>query len=270
MLVFGENGASLVQLEESALERELSDKTAQYGILSCVTTLMVAALVSYVIAFHPDWFRSPFVMGLLFLTIALALLPCALAFAAKAVIQGYLPKRLGGEPVHRHVGPGMSVLVIAALFAIVFIARVFEANIGRLAITDRIGLLVVSIIGIAFLSLIFVPHVLKWSNIQSAFRTASINGFFQDVHLESLDVHSKIDRSRRERFRQLDGSCDCADGGRNTIDDPKTLRRAGAANRGDDASGLEPPITRRVVRHRMGRTYLDISGTKVVLDRDRP
>lgn len=179
VLVFGENGAVLDQLEESALERELSDKTVQYGILSCVTTLMIAALVSYVTIYHPQWFRSPFAMVLLFTTVSMALLPCALAFAAKAVTEGYLPKRLGGEPVHRHVGPGMSVLVIAMLFAVVLIARIFEANIGRLAITDRIGLLVVSIIGIAFLSLIFIPHILRSSNIQSAFRAASINGFFK-------------------------------------------------------------------------------------------
>ncbi len=178
-LLFGENGAVLDELEESALERELSDKTAQYGILSCITTALLASLIWYAISYQPHWFQSPFVCALLLLTISLAFLPCALAFAVKAAAEGYLPKRLGGEPVHQHVGPGMSVLVIAIVFGIVFVARVFESNIGNLLITDDVGLAVVSLIGLAFLSLIFVPHILRSTGVQSIVRTPSVTGLFK-------------------------------------------------------------------------------------------
>lgn len=177
--MFGENGAVLDELEESALERELSDKTAEYGLLSCVTTLLIAALIWFVIANHSHWFQSSFISTLLLVTIGLAFLPCALAFATKASSEGYLPKRLGGEPVHQHVGPGMSVMVIAIVFAIVFVARIFESNIGNLRITDDVGLAVVSLIGLAFLSLIFVPHILRSAGIQSLFRTSSVGGLFK-------------------------------------------------------------------------------------------
>lgn len=177
--LFGENGTLLDRLEESALERELSDKTAQYGVLSCVSTMLLAALVWYAAQFHAGWFRSPFVAILLLTAIGLALLPCALAFAKKAVSEGYLPKRLGGEPAHRHVGPGMSVLVIAIVFSIVFIARVFEANIGRLAITDGIGLIVVAVIGLAFLSLIFVPHIMRSSALRALSPSSSLGTIYK-------------------------------------------------------------------------------------------
>ena len=177
--MFGENGAVLDKLEESALERELSDKTAQYGLLSCVTTLLVAGLIWFVIAKHSHWFQSYFVSTLLLVTIGLAFVPCALAFATKASSEGYLPKRLGGEPIHQHVGPGMSVMVIAIVFAIVFVARIFESNIGNLRITDDVGLAVVSLIGLAFLSLIFVPHILRWAGIRSLFTNSAASGIFK-------------------------------------------------------------------------------------------
>lgn len=177
--LFGENGAVLDELEESALERELSDKTAQYGLLSCVTTLLVTGLIWFVIANRSEWFQSLFISTLLLATISLAFLPCALAFAKKASSEGYLPKRLGGEPIHQHVGPGMSVMVIAVVFAIVFVARIFESNIGNLRISDEVGLAVVSLIGLAFLSLIFVPHILRWAGIRSLFTNSSASGIFK-------------------------------------------------------------------------------------------
>lgn len=177
--MFGENGAVLDELEESALERELSDKTAEYGLLSCVTTLLIAGLIWFVIANHSHWFQSYFISTLLLVTIGLAIVPCALAFATKASSEGYLPKRLGGEPIHQHVGPGMSVMVIAIVFAIVFVARVFESNIGNLRITDDVGLAVVSLIGLAFLSLIFVPHFLRWTGIRSQLTTSPAAGIFK-------------------------------------------------------------------------------------------
>ncbi len=165
--MFGENGAVLDKIDEAALERESANRTREYGVMACISSLIYGGFITFILLAYPGALRDPLALSIFAVSGLAAFAPGVLAFAGQAERDARLPGRLGGEPRHAHVAPGMTTLVLILLIGVIWLARLFETHHDDLVIDDRVGLVIVSLIGIAFLSLILVPQVHRVPIFQS-------------------------------------------------------------------------------------------------------